>query len=546
MTATLQARGVTFAYGPRTVLAGVDLTVAPGMRVGIVGPNGAGKSTLLGILSGRVAPDAGSMTVAPPTAIVGELRQEPERRTGETVAAYLERRTGVAEANAAFEAATEALAAGDAGADDAYAEALERWLAIGAADFDARAEEVVTRLGLDDALLSSEMTALSGGQAARAGLAALLLSRFDALLLDEPTNDLDFDGLEQLEQFALNYDGAIVVVSHDRAFLDRIVTDVAELDEHSHSLTLFGGGWEAFQREKALARQHAEEAYGVYQDQRRTLQGRAQQQHEWADQGTSKAKKSGETDKFIRQRNTSQSEKLAGKAKRTEKALERLEVVDKPWEGWELQFEIANAPRSGAVTARLDSAVVTFDDYVLGPVTVEVGYGETVGIVGPNGAGKSTLLKAMFGKADLKEGVAWVGPGVIVGEISQARDRFDGDATLQDAFMSATGWIMSDTRTLLAKFGLGAEHVGRTTSSLSPGERTRAALALLQAIGVNTLVLDEPTNHLDLPAIEQLEQAVAAFPGTVLLVTHDRRLLDAIPFTRILRVDNGTVTDTTP
>jgi len=537
---------VTFAYGPRTVLAGVDLTVAPGMRVGIVGPNGAGKSTLLGILSGRVAPDAGSMTVAPPTAIVGELRQEPERRTGETVAAYLERRTGVAEANAAFEAATEALAAGDAGADDAYAEALERWLAIGAADFDARAEEVVTRLGLDDALLSSEMTALSGGQAARAGLAALLLSRFDALLLDEPTNDLDFDGLEQLEQFALNYDGAIVVVSHDRAFLDRIVTDVAELDEHSHSLTLFGGGWEAFQREKALARQHAEEAYGVYQDQKRTLQGRAQQQHEWADQGTSKAKKSGETDKFIKHRNTSQSEKLAGKAKRTEKELERLEVVDKPWEGWELQFEIANAPRSGAVTARLDSAVVTFDDYVLGPVTVEVGYGETVGIVGPNGAGKSTLLKAMFGKADLKEGVAWVGPGVIVGEISQARDRFDGDATLQDAFMNATGWIMSDTRTLLAKFGLGAEHVGRTTSSLSPGERTRAALALLQAIGVNTLVLDEPTNHLDLPAIEQLEQAVAAFPGTVLLVTHDRRLLDAIPFTRILRVDNGTVTDTTP
>ena len=546
MPATLHARSVAFAYGPRTVLSGVDLTVAPGMRVGVVGPNGAGKSTLLGILSGRIAPDSGSVVVAPPTAIVGELRQEPERRAGETVAEFLARRTGVAEANAAFEAATAALAAGDAGADDVYAEVLERWMAIGAADFEARAEEVVSRLGLDDALLASEMTTLSGGEAARAGLAALLLSRFDALLLDEPTNDLDFAGLEQLEQFALGYDGALVVVSHDRAFLDRIITDVAELDEHSHALTMFGGGWEAYQREKVLARQHAEEAYGVYQDQKRALQSRAQQQHEWADQGTAKSKKSGETDKHIKHRNTSQSEKLAGKAKRTEKALERLEVVDKPWEGWELQFEIANAPRSGAVTARLDRAVVAFPDYTLGPVTVEVGYGETVGIVGPNGAGKSTLLKAMFGKADLKEGAAWVGPGVIVGEISQARDRFDGDATLQDAFMDATGWIMSDTRTLLAKFGLGAEHVGRTTASLSPGERTRAALALLQAIGVNTLVLDEPTNHLDLPAIEQLEQAVAAFPGTVLLVTHDRRLLDAIPFTRILRVENGRVTDTTP
>lgn len=544
---------MSFAYGPRDVLRDVDLVVAPGMRVGVLGPNGAGKSTLLGVLSGRLSADSGSIVYSPLTAVVGELRQETERIDGETVAAFLARRTGVAQAQSALDAATEALAASIDGSDDLYADALDRWLALGAADFDSRIGAALDEVGLGAHMSTAAMSVLSGGQAARAGLAALLLSRFDILFLDEPTNDLDFAGLDQLERFALEFPGALVVVSHDRAFLDRVVTHVAELDDYHHNVTVYAGGWSAFLREREVARQHAAEAYEEYAAQRADLGARAQRERQWGQVGV-KSEKSNpkDNDKAGRKFRANNTEQLASKARRTERAIERLEVVEKPREAWELRFSIATAERAGAVVARLDSAVVSFDrtddadapvgGFTLGPVSLEIGWGETVGIVGPNGAGKSTLLRMLLGRVPLRSGAAHLGSSVVVGEIDQARATFAGDRTLLDAFMAASGLMVAEARTLMAKFGLGAEHVNRPADSLSPGERTRAGLALLQAKGVNLLVLDEPTNHLDMPAIEQLESAVVAFPGTVLLVTHDRRLLETIPFTRTLRVD-GTVTE---
>ena len=228
------------------------------------------------------------------------------------------------------------------------------------------------------------------------------------------------------------------------------------------------------------------------------------------------------------------SEKLAGKAAKVEKALERLDVVDKPWEGWELRMELAATGRSGDVVARLDGAVVERGDFRLGPVTLEIAWADRVALLGPNGSGKTTLLDTILGRQDLVGGSRWLGPGVVVGELDQARREFAEDATLLAGFMAATGWVLSESRSLLAKFGLGAGHVGRPTAALSPGERTRAALALLMAAGANCLVLDEPTNHLDLPAIEQLEQALSTWTGTLLLVTHDRRFLDAVHVDRVI------------
>jgi ATPase subunit of ABC transporter with duplicated ATPase domains len=546
MSATIHAKALSFSHGPHLILDQIDLTASPGMRIGVLGPNGAGKSTLLGVLSGRLHPESGTVTCLPGTALVGELRQETERRDGETVEAYLARRTGVGAAQGELDEAMEDLASGADGADDRYSDALERWLALGAADFDTRAAEVVESLGLSPTILGAEMATLSGGQAARAGLAALLLSRFDVLLLDEPTNDLDFDGLDYLERFVTGFAGPLVVVSHDRTFLDNVVTHVAELDEHSHRLTLFAGGWNAFLHERDVARRHAEENFSQYDNKRSDLQSRAQREREWAHKGVKKEKSNNsDGDKMGRKFRKDQTEQLASRARRTDRAMERLDTVDKPWESWDLQFEIAVAPRAGAVVARLDSAVVERPDFTLGPVSLEIGWGEVIGIVGRNGAGKTTLIDALLGRVALTDGVRWQGPGVVIGEIDQARDAFSGDGTLLDAFIRTSDAKLAEARGVLAKFGLGTDHVMRPATSLSPGERTRATLALLQAVGVNTLVLDEPTNHLDLPAIEQLETAIAAFPGTVILVTHDRRLLETIPFTRLLRVDAGKVLDET-
>jgi ATPase subunit of ABC transporter with duplicated ATPase domains len=541
--ASLIARSLTVVRGPLVVLDDVDLTLAPGHRVGLVGPNGIGKSTLLGALAGRVEIDRGSVETTPRTANVGLLPQEPERSPMETVSDFLARRSGVATAQVELDATTAALAAGAGGADDRYSDALDRWLALGAADFDARVGEVWNELGLAERLLGQPTDSLSGGEAARASLASLLLSRFDVFLLDEPTNDLDLDGLDRLERWVVGLAAPVLLVSHDRSFLRRTITDVVEIDHHSHRATWFAGGWESYVSEQALARQHARERFEEYDSKRNALHQRAQREREWATQGQSKVKKSGETDKHIRQYKINQTEQLAGKAARTQKAAERLDVVEEPREPWELRLTIPTAGRSGDVVATTRAAVVDRGSFRLGPVDLDLRVGDRVALVGANGSGKTTLISLLLGRTRPDAGTASLGASVVVGEIEQARSTLLGDESLLEAFVTATGLQSGEARTLLAKFGLGVEHVHRGAGTLSPGERTRAGLALLMANGANLLVLDEPTNHLDLPAIDQLEQALDTFDGTVILVTHDRDLLDRVRLTRTFDVDNGRVSE---
>ena len=540
MSATLVASDLTVVRGPVPVLSGVSLTVAPRSRVGVVGPNGAGKSTLLAALAGALQPDSGKLALSPPSATVGLLPQEPDRRPGETLTALLARRTGVAAAQAELDAATEALSTGGDGPD--YDAALTRWLDLGGADLDVRAEQVCEDLGLPLGLLDAQTTTLSGGQAARAQLASVLLSRYDVFLLDEPTNDLDFAGLERLEQFVLGLPAGLVVVSHDREFLARTVTSVLDIDGPLRTARLFGGGWEAYLEERDRARRQQRDAYEEYEDKRGGLVAQAQRQREQSVRGALRARrKMPDNDRAAKGARVEAATHAAGRVKTIESQLDRLDQVEEPRKEWQLQLSIAAAPRSGEVVATLSDAVVERGGFRLGPVTLQVRAGDRLALVGPNGAGKTTLLGALLGRVPLSAGRASLGSGVQLGEVDQARERFAGDRTVVAVLEEATGWPASECRTLLAKFGLRADHTARPSSSLSPGERTRAGLALLQAVGVNCLVLDEPTNHLDVPAIEQLEQALEAYAGTLLLVTHDRRLLQAVRTTRTLEVVDGQV-----
>ncbi len=320
---------------------------------------------------------------------------------------------------------------------------------------------------------------------------------------------------------------------------------IVELDLVQQRIDVYDGGYESYLAEREVARRHAREDYEEYAGKLGSLQQRAAMQRNWMAQGVRNARrKTKDPDKNVRAQRQESSEKQAAKARQTERAIERLEVVEEPRKEWELRMEIASAPRSGSVVARADAAAVRRGDFVFGPATVQVGWADRVVVTGANGAGKSTLLGLLLGRITPDSGSAGLGSGVLVGEIDQARGAFLGEATLLRAFgEQVPDWPESEVRTLLAKFSLGADQVLRTASSLSPGERTRAALALLQARGVNLLVLDEPTNHLDLPAIEQLERAVEEFDGTVLLVTHDRRMLDTVRATRRWDVRDGTVTE---
>ncbi len=546
MSATLVAKDLGAGHGDRALFTGLDLVVGPEDVTGLVGANGAGKSTLLRILAGTDAPDSGSLSLRPSSATVGYLPQETERREGETVQAFLARRTGVAPAQEAMDLAAQALAE-DADAGDSYSPALERWLALGGADLEERAGGVAEELGLG-VDLDTPMTALSGGQAARAGLASLLLSRYDIFLLDEPTNDLDLDGLDRLERFVsqVHRQGSpLVVVSHDRVFLSRVVTRVVEIDRAQHQVNVFGGGYDAYLQEREVARQHARDTYEEYADTRSSLQARARTQRAWMEKGVRNARrKATDNDKFVRKFRAETSEKQAAKARQTDKMIERLDEVEEPRKEWQLRMSIASAPRAGAIVANLRNALVRRGSFTLGPLSLQIDWADRVAITGANGSGKSTLLAALLGRLPLDAGSASLGPGVVVGEVDQTRRMFERPGAFLDVFRESLPDLEpAEIRTLLAKFGLGSQAVELPAASLSPGERTRAAMALLQAKGVNLLVLDEPTNHLDLPAIEQLESALESYQGTLLLVTHDRRMLEAVSTNRQLVVQDGQVTE---
>ncbi|UFU03754.1 ATP-binding cassette domain-containing protein [Ruania suaedae] len=551
MSATLHVSRLGAAFGARQLFDDLTLTIAPGDVWGLVGANGAGKSTLLSLLAGSSGPTpsaetSGTITLAPPHAGVGLLAQETERLPGETVRQFLDRRTGVARAATEMDAAAEAMATNpdDGAVAEVYALALERWLALGGADLEDRTPAVAHDLGLT-ASLDAPMTTLSGGQAARVGLAVLLLQRYDVLLLDEPTNDLDLDGLARLERFVAETRAALVVVSHDREFLARTVTDIVELDRAQQQVSVYRGGYEAYLAERELARHRAREAYEDYADTAAGLQARIQTQKLWTDKGVRNArKKARDGDKHIVTRAVARTEKQAAKVGQSERALERLEEVPEPRKEWVLQMSIAAAARSGSVVATLDEAMVRRGDFTLGPISAQVSAGDRIVITGANGSGKTTLLALLLGRLAPEAGRASLGASVAVGEVDQARSLFEGPASLAEAFgAQVPDWPDAEVRTLLAKFALGGDAARRPAGDLSPGERTRAALALLQARGVNLLVLDEPTNHLDLPAIEQVEQAIETFAGTVLLVTHDRRMLATVRSTRRWHLVGGALTE---
>ncbi len=507
----LAASNITKSYGAKTILDHASLTVLPGARIGVVGPNGSGKTTLLRLLAGLDEPDAGFVERRPPSLTVGYLTQEVDARPDETLLAYLERRTGVGAAALELDGLAARLGAEPEVADE-HAHALERFLSLGADDFHARAREAAARVGLDR--LDRPLGRLSGGEAARAKLAAVLLSRFDVLLLDEPTNDLDFDGLDLLERLVASTPSALVLVSHDRAFLEQTVERVVEFEAETRRIREFAGGWADYERLREVGRRGEEGAYERYVDERSRFEARLRTRRGEARAGGRMADRRG-------------THALMSKVRSADKRLERLEQVEKPWTPWRLELSL-ESQRSGKVVARLDDAVVERDGFRLGPISFELRYGDRLAIVGPNGSGKSTLIGALVGALPLASGRRHVGSNVRFGELEQDRAWLDSEQPLIERFGERAELATGEARMLLAKFALRGAEVTRPASSLSPGERTRAILALLSAQGANALILDEPTNHLDLEAIEQLELALEDYEGTLVLVTHDRRFLERI------------------
>jgi ATPase subunit of ABC transporter with duplicated ATPase domains len=518
----VQLDNVSAAYGASSVLVDVTLGVGPESRFGIVGPNGVGKTTLLQLLGGLREPDSGRIIRVPKTLTAGYLPQEPDARPDETLGSYLARRTGVAEAEAELEAAAAALATG-AAAGDRYAAALERVLSLGGPDLEPRSRAICAELGLGVGL-DRAMVGISGGERARAALAAILLARFDVLLLDEPTNDLDFGGLDRLECFALGFAGALVVVSHDRAFLDRVVTRIVEIEPGSHRVREWAGGWSAYEAARDSERRAAYKRFGEAQEERREIAELLAARRSQARAGGPMADRRG-------------TQALRSKVRQAQRQLETADNPAKPFEPWQLQLSLSSGKRAGDSVVALRSAVGSRGTFRLGPLDLHLAPGERVAITGRNGSGKTTLLDMLTGRLALVAGDRDLGRATRVGELGQDRAAYSGGKPLIETFTARSGLSQQEARTLLAKFGLVAAHIDQRCDALSPGERTRAHLAELQARPVNLLLLDEPTNHLDLEAVEQLELALAGYDGTLVVVSHDRRFLEAVAPTREVALD---------
>ncbi len=513
--AILTLNGARKSFGSRTVLDGLDFAVEPRARVGVVGANGSGKSTLLRLLAGLEEPDAGT-AVRRRGVIVSYLPQHPlgdDRTPLEVVRAA---RPDLAELDRELHRVSDQLGSPELAADlDRMArvlrtqeELIERWEGAGGPSLNGRARAMLLDVGLEEADLALPTSALSGGQRKLIALAACLAQEPDVLLLDEPEAHLDAVGRSLLERLVASFDGAVVVVSHDRYLLDETVSQIASLDRGS--VRVWPGNYSAYTlaRELELARQ--QQAYVTQQKEIERLEDAIRRFKLWASWVPDK--------RHIKQ------------AWNKQRQIDRMEKVERPvLERRKIALRLHPHARGGTRVFDLRHVGVQFgDDVVLADVELTVLHGERIGVVGPNGSGKSVLLKTVVGEIEPTEGEVWVGPSIRIGYLAQDQETLDLDSSPLETVRLAHRCSEGEAVALLMKFLFPYEQVRRPNRLLSGGERTRLQLLLLMVAQPNLLVLDEPTNHLDIDSVEALEAALEEFDGTVCAISHDRYFLDRV------------------
>lgn len=534
---------ISKSYGIETILEQISFVVNPGERVGLVGPNGSGKSTLLRIIAGEEKPDSGNVSLAP-NATLGYLPQGLTLDADQTV--YATVLDGLPEWQTA-RAQVETLAARLATTTDlpptlsAYGDALTHFEALGGYTVEHRLEQILTGLDLPPATHHVPLTQLSGGQRTRVGLARILLAQPNLLLLDEPTNHLDIQALEWLENFLSHYTGAVLMVSHDRTFLDHTVTKILALDPDTHTLREYPGNYTAY---TATAARELAKTWDEYRDQQAEIRRMEDDIHR-----TMMHAQSVELTTTSRQPTVRRyAKKVAKKAKSREKKLERYlesdDRVDKPKKGWEMKLEFEETMRSGQSVLEMKNVRFHYPDRapLFERITIPLTYGERIALLGANGTGKSTLLKLIVGELEPRDGNIRLGASVRLGYMPQEQETLPPDATPLTVIQNAKSMTETDARNFLHYFLFEGDGALTPVGKLSYGERARLILAKLVAEGANFLVLDEPVNHLDIPSRERFEAALDAFPGTVLAAVHDRAFIEA--FTgqgrgKIWRLENG-------
>lgn len=542
MSATLiDARGVSRRHGDRTILPALDLRITHGDRLGVLGDNGAGKSTLLRILAGRDRPDAGTVGRHGTLAYVPQLaRASPDRRTVRELA---HEALGIGDATRELADAEAALSSltGDPEHDTAvierHAEALDRWIAVDATTADANIDAAAERIGLPVALLDRPRSTMSSGQGARAGLLPIAARPVDAILLDEPTNHLDAAGRDLLFALLAAHRGAVVVASHDRQLLGEFADRVVELSPRGEEPEFYGGGWDAFERERTNAAKQAEDAYASALRRRAELVDAEREMRRRAEASRSNAdRKANDNDKHGKEWVRMRADGAQSRARKVAGQAQRIEIPPKPWRDTPLALQLTAEEQRAPYVVALEDAVLRRGNWALGPFDLAVAAGERLLLRGANGSGKSTVLRALAGTQALADGRREQGSGAIVSVLGEVETALESSESVVAVVQALADLTPTDARSRLAAVGLGPEIVARPSNTLSPGERTRAELAVVGARRTTCLLLDEPSNHLDLRSLEALEAALDGWPGAIVLATHDDRLAGRLRPTRTVEM----------
>jgi ATPase subunit of ABC transporter with duplicated ATPase domains len=516
---------VSKQYGRQILFVDASFQLNPGERVGLVGPNGAGKTTLFRMIVDEESPDEGEVSV-PKKLTVGYFQQDVEEMSGRTVLDET-----IAGSGRAGQLHHELEALNHAMADPAQADDMDRTLArfgevqdeyehLGGYALEAQAREVLQGLGFDDERIDGDVGALSGGWKMRVAMARVLLARPDVLLMDEPTNHLDIESIIWLEQFLKAQPGALLMTSHDREFMNRIVTRIAEID--GGEITTYSGNYDFYERERAIREANREAAY-------------ARQQAMLAKE-----------QRFI-ERFAAHAAKAAQVQSRV-KALEKIEKIELPKKRRVVKFDFRTPPRSGDQVATLERVTKRYGKRLVHDgINLTIRRGERWSVMGKNGAGKSTLLKMIAGALAPDEGTVTLGASLRMGYFAQqSLDVLDPDLTIEEQLQKDfPNESLGVLRNLAGAFQFSGEDVDKRIKSLSGGEKTRLVIARMLLEPPNFLVLDEPTNHLDLATKEMLLDALKDFDGTMIFVSHDRAFLRGLS-NRVLELGGETGTESQP
>jgi len=524
----IQAKGVSKSYGVNTVIAEVSFRINAGEKIGLVGRNGAGKTTLLRLLAGLEPPDSGEIIISEGVRM-GVVEQDPVFDSNAPLIEWVY--TGLQELldlERAIAVLSREMSVPEVADSPARLKKVMRDFAALTEEFerrdgysvDSRVAGVLAGLGFSPEDRARPVGSFSGGERTRAALARALLARPEVLLLDEPTNHLDIPARVWLEDFLADYDGTVIVISHDRQFLDCVASRILEIEDHK--LVEFAGNYSRYVEEKRRRLAQQETAYELQQREIARLED-------------------------VLRRYTALSarnNKFARRAEDIRKKLARVERIEKPnLNRKSMGFLLPTAGHSGDKVLQAKDLSMRFGDTVLFQnANMVVRRGEHVGIVGRNGAGKSTLLHIITGRKEPSEGSVRLGAGVVVGYYDQQHADLAPDRTVLEEILGSTGMNPQEARNLLGRFLFRGDDVFKRIRDLSGGERSRVELARIMASGCNLLVMDEPTNHLDIESIEVLEDALSAYEGTLLVVSHDRYFLERVA-DRIIEVENGRIVD---